>query len=42
MKGPILREGGRGDPPLQVDVSLLYIKARYLVLTKFLLGRVAL
>ena len=44
MKGPILKEGGRGDqsPPLQVDVFLLCIKARYLFLTKFLLGRVAL
>ncbi len=42
MKGPILREGGRGEPPLQVDVFLLCLKARYLFLTKFLLGRVAL
>jgi hypothetical protein len=42
MRGPILRKGERGEPPLQVDVFLLCLKARYLFLTKFLLGRVAL
>ena len=37
MSGPILRGGVRGDPPLQVDVFLMCIRARYLFLTRFLL-----
>ena len=41
MSGPILTNGKRGSPPLRVEVFLMCISAKYLFLTRFLLGRLS-